>query len=346
MDGVSLDVGRGQTVAVVGESGCGKTMLALSVLRLVPAPAGRITGGQVFFDGTDLLALPEAAMRSIRGNRISMIFQEPMTSLNPVFRVGEQIAEAVRLHRGATAREAHEAAVEMLRLVGIPGPAERALAYPHELSGGMRQRVVIAMALACDPELVLADEPTTALDVTIQAQILDLMMDLKERNDSAVLLITHDLGIVAQTCSRVAVMYAGQVVEQSPVPELFRDPLHPYTRGLLRSLPRPGARRCELEPIPGVVPGLGALPGAAASTPAARRPCPAAAKSARPCSARRPGAACAAGCTPERRHARPPRAQRSPPRACTPPPPANARAPRAPRARLRPPPHPRPALRA
>ena len=260
VDGVSLDVGRGQTVAVVGESGCGKTMLALSVLRLVPAPAGRITGGQVFFDGTDLLALPEAAMRSIRGNRISMIFQEPMTSLNPVFRVGEQIAEAVRLHRGATAREAHEAAVEMLRLVGIPGPGERARAYPHELSGGMRQRVVIAMALACDPELVLADEPTTALDVTIQAQILDLMMDLKERNDSAVLLITHDLGIVAQTCSRVAVMYAGQVVEQSPVPELFRDPLHPYTRGLLRSLPRPGARRRELEPIPGVVPGLGALP--------------------------------------------------------------------------------------
>ncbi|WP_028586145.1 ABC transporter ATP-binding protein [Desulfocurvus vexinensis] len=260
VDGVSLDVDRGQTVAVVGESGCGKTMLALSVLRLVPAPAGRITGGQVFFDGTDLLALPEAAMRSIRGNRISMIFQEPMTSLNPVFRVGEQIAEAVRLHRGATAREAHEAAVEMLRLVGIPGPDERARAYPHELSGGMRQRVVIAMALACDPELVLADEPTTALDVTIQAQILDLMMDLKERNDSAVLLITHDLGIVAQTCSRVAVMYAGQVVEQSPVPELFRDPLHPYTRGLLRSLPRPGARRRELEPIPGVVPGLRALP--------------------------------------------------------------------------------------
>jgi len=260
VDGVSLDVGRGQTVAVVGESGCGKTMLALSVLRLVPSPPGRITGGQVLFDGTDLLALPEAAMRSIRGNRISMIFQEPMTSLNPVFRVGEQIAEAVRLHQGATAHEAREAAAEMLRLVGIPDPGARAQAYPHELSGGMRQRVVIAMALACDPELVLADEPTTALDVTIQAQILDLMMDLKERNNSAVLLITHDLGIVAQTCSRVAVMYAGQVVEDAPVPELFRDPLHPYTRGLLRSLPRPGARQRELEPVPGVVPGLADLP--------------------------------------------------------------------------------------
>jgi oligopeptide/dipeptide ABC transporter ATP-binding protein len=260
VDGVSLGVGKGQTVAVVGESGCGKTMLALSVLRLVPAPAGRITGGRVLFDGTDLLALPEAGMRAIRGNRISMIFQEPMTSLNPVFQVGEQIAEAVRLHRGLGAREAREAAVEMLRLVGIPGPAERALAYPHELSGGMRQRVVIAMALACDPELVLADEPTTALDVTIQAQILDLMMDLGRRRNAAVLLITHDLGIVAQTCSRVAVMYAGQVVEDAPVPELFREPLHPYTLGLLRSLPGPGRRGRELEPIPGVVPALTDLP--------------------------------------------------------------------------------------
>jgi oligopeptide/dipeptide ABC transporter ATP-binding protein len=264
-------------------------MLALSVLRLVPAPAGRITGGRVLFDGTDLLALPEAAMRSIRGNRISMIFQEPMTSLNPVLRVGEQIAEAVRLHRGLRAKEAREAAVEMLRLVGIPGPGERAQAYPHELSGGMRQRVVIAMALACDPELVLADEPTTALDVTIQAQILDLMMDLGRSRNAAVLLITHDLGIVAQTCSRVAVMYAGQVVEEAPVPELFREPLHPYTLGLLRSLPGPGRRGRELEPIPGVVPGLTELPRGCRVHPRCARAMPRCREEAPPMLAPAPG---------------------------------------------------------
>ncbi len=260
VDGVSLDVGRGETLAVVGESGCGKTMLALSILRLVPDPPGRITGGRVVFDGQDLLALPESAMRRIRGNRISMIFQEPMTSLNPVFRVGEQIAEAVRLHQGADQRQAREAAVEMLRLVGIPTPERRVDAYPHEMSGGMRQRVVIAMALACNPELILADEPTTALDVTIQAQILQLMLDLKERNGASVVLITHDLGIVAQTCSRVAVMYAGKIVERAAVADLFREPLHPYTQGLMRSVPRLGERARALEPIRGMVPGLTDLP--------------------------------------------------------------------------------------
>jgi len=260
VNGVSLDVARGETVAVVGESGCGKTMLALSVLRLVPDPPGRITGGQINFDGTDLLTLPESAMRSIRGNRISMIFQEPMTSLNPVFKVGEQIAEAVRLHQGADHAQAREAAMEMLHLVGIPNPERRVDSYPHEMSGGMRQRVVIAMALACNPDLVLADEPTTALDVTIQAQILQLMMDLKERKNSAIMLITHDLGIVAQTCSRVAVMYAGRIVEQASVADLFREPLHPYTQGLMRSVPRLGDRGSALEPIQGMVPSLMALP--------------------------------------------------------------------------------------
>ncbi|WP_461208501.1 ABC transporter ATP-binding protein [Desulfocurvus sp. DL9XJH121] len=260
VDGVTLDVARGETLAVVGESGCGKTMLALSVLRLVPDPPGRITGGQVFFDGRNLLALSEREMRAVRGNRISMIFQEPMTSLNPVFKVGEQIAEAVRLHRGLGPAEAAEAAVEMLRLVGIPNPAERADGYPHEMSGGMRQRVVIAMALACDPELVLADEPTTALDVTIQAQILELMLGLTRDKDAAIMLITHDLGIVAQSCSRVAVMYAGRIVERALVRDLFKDPLHPYTQGLMRSIPRLGDKGHELSPIPGMVPGLANLP--------------------------------------------------------------------------------------
>ena len=260
VDGVSLSVDRGETMALVGESGCGKTMLALSVMRLVPDPPGRIVGGQVLFDGQDLLQLTEQRMRAVRGNRISMIFQEPMTSLNPVFKIGEQIAEAVRLHRGLAKAEAAAAAVDMLHLVGIPNPTERADNYPHEMSGGMRQRVVIAMALACDPDLVLADEPTTALDVTIQAQILDLMVDLKEKKNASIVLITHDLGIVAQSCSRVAVMYAGQIVEQASVPELFRGPLHPYTQGLLQSIPKLGRRGEGLTPITGIVPALTDLP--------------------------------------------------------------------------------------
>lgn len=254
VDGLSLDVGRGQTVAVVGESGCGKTMLALSVLRLVPAPAGRITGGRVLFDGTDLLALPEAAMRSIRGNRISMIFQEPMTSLNPVLRVGEQIAEAVRLHRGLRAKEAREAAVEMLRLVGIPGPGERAQAYPHELSGGMRQRVVIAMALACNPGLIIADEPTTALDVTIQAQVLDLMRSLKEEFSTAMVMITHDLGVVGEVCDHVAVMYAGRIVEAGSLEQIFGNARHPYTLGLFRCIPDIEEETSKIRPIEGLMP--------------------------------------------------------------------------------------------
>lgn len=259
VDGVSLDVANGETVAIVGESGCGKTMLALSVLRLIPSPPGRIESGSIIFDGTDILALPEEKMRTIRGNSISMIFQEPMTSLNPVFRVGEQIAEAIRLHRHLDKKEAMQAAVDALNQVGIPEPARRARSYPHEMSGGMRQRVVIAMALACDPRLVLADEPTTALDVTIQAQILSLLQDLKEKRDASIVFITHDLGVVAQTCSRVAVMYAGKIVEEAPVRDLYREPLHPYTTGLMNSVPRRGSTS-RLQPVRGIVPSLYALP--------------------------------------------------------------------------------------
>lgn len=260
VDGVSLSVDRGETLALVGESGCGKTMLALSVLRLVPDPPGRIVGGEIIFDGQDLLKLSEKEMRSVRGNRISMIFQEPMTSLNPVFKVGEQIAEAIRLHQKATKAEAAQAAVEMLKLVGIPNPRQRADNYPHEMSGGMRQRVVIAMALACNPDVVLADEPSTALDVTIQAQILNLMVEMKRKKDASIVLITHDLGIVAQSCSRVAVMYAGQIVEQASVTELFGQPLHPYTQGLMQSIPKLGRRGEGLSPIRGIVPALTDLP--------------------------------------------------------------------------------------
>jgi len=260
VDGVDLSLDRGQTVAVVGESGCGKTMLALSVLRLVPDPPGRIVAGEVRFAGTDLLALSEDQMRQVRGRRISMIFQEPMTALNPVFTVGEQVAEMLRLHKGLGKREALDAAAGLFDLVRIPDAAQRLKSYPHELSGGMRQRIVIAMALSCDPDLVLADEPTTALDVTIQAQILDLLMDLKERRNAAVLLITHDLGVVAQTCSRAMVMYAGQAAEEGDVAGLFADPLHPYTQGLLGSLPKLTRRGARLTPIPGIVPPLTDLP--------------------------------------------------------------------------------------
>jgi peptide/nickel transport system ATP-binding protein len=269
VDGVSFEIGRGRTVGVVGESGCGKSVTALSVLRLIPDPPGRITGGRVIYDGRDLLGVTERDLRQIRGNKISMIFQEPMTSLNPVYTVGDQVAETVRLHRGASKRAALDRAVEMFQLVGIPSPAERVRAYPHQLSGGMRQRVMIAMALACHPDLLIADEPTTALDVTIQAQILELLSRLQRELGMSIMLITHDLGVVAETCEEVVVMYAGRVVERAPVGDLFAAPRHPYTAGLLRSIPTPlssadrdGPRqaRARLREIPGMVPALTALP--------------------------------------------------------------------------------------
>jgi len=258
VDGVSFDVGAGETVAIVGESGCGKSVTSMSILRLIQEPPGRI-GGRILFEGTDLLKLPEPAMRRLRGNTISMIFQEPMTSLNPVLTIGRQIGESVRLHEGASASQAEARAVEMLTLVGIPAPGRRVREYPHQLSGGMRQRVMIAMALACNPKLLIADEPTTALDVTIQAQILDLMRDLQARLGSAILLITHDLGVVAETAQRVVVMYAGRKVEEASAADLFARPQHPYTRGLLGAVPRLGSAgggRTRLAEIPGLVPSL------------------------------------------------------------------------------------------
>ena len=261
VDGVSYAVEAGETLAVVGESGCGKSVTALSILRLVPSPPGRIVGGAIRFEGVDLLQIGEREMRRIRGNEISMIFQEPMTSLNPVLTVSRQITETLILHQGLTARAAAARAIEMLRLVRIPEPERRARQYPHELSGGMRQRVMIAMALACHPKLLIADEPTTALDVTIQAQILDLMRELKSEIGAAIILITHDLGVVAEMAQRVVVMYAGRKVEEAPVGDLFRRPQHPYTLGLLASVPRLGATLGRAEPprlaeIPGTVPSL------------------------------------------------------------------------------------------
>ena len=267
VDGVDFALRRGETVAVVGESGCGKTMLALSILGLVPDPPGRIESGEVLFKGADLLRLPEKQMRAVRGDRISMIFQEPMTSLNPVFTVGEQIAETLRLHRGATREEARATAAELFALVGIPNAGERLASYPHEFSGGMRQRVVIAMALACDPDLILADEPTTALDVTIQAQILHLLISLQREKGMTVLLITHDLGVVAQTCDHVLVMYTGKIVESADTASLFREPLHPYAEGLMRSLPRADRAGARLTPVSGAVPDLLGLPSGCAFHP-------------------------------------------------------------------------------
>ena len=260
VEGLSFSVEAGQTVAIVGESGCGKSVTSLSILRLVPQPPGRMAGA-IRFEGRDLLTLPEREMRRLRGDDIGMIFQEPMTALNPVLTVGRQIGESLRLHRGLSPRAAEARAVEMLELVGIPAPARRVREYPHQLSGGMRQRVVIAMALACDPKLLIADEPTTALDVTVQAQILDLMRDLKRRLGSAIILITHDLGVVAEMAERVVVMYAGRKVEEAPVRDLFARPLHPYTRGLLGAVPRLGSSLLEGAPgrlaeIPGQVPSL------------------------------------------------------------------------------------------
>jgi oligopeptide/dipeptide ABC transporter ATP-binding protein len=259
VDGVTLKINSGETLGIVGESGCGKTILSLSIMRLLPAN-GRIINGEILFSGRDLLKTSAEEMRALRGSEISMIFQEPMTSLNPVFRVGEQIAESIRLHQHLPARQALALAVDQLGEVGIPDPQKRARDYPHNLSGGMRQRVMIAMAMSCNPRLLLADEPTTALDVTIQAQILDLISGLKEKNKMAVVLITHDLGVIAQAAEKVAVMYAGKIVESSAVEEIFAHPLHPYTQGLLESIPA----RCVdsvgrgdyLKTIPGTVPSL------------------------------------------------------------------------------------------
>ncbi len=260
VEGVSFHVNAGETLAIVGESGCGKSVTSMSILRLIQEPPGKISG-RIVFNGHDLMALSEAEMRDIRGNQISMIFQEPMTSLNPVLTVGRQIGETLRLHQGLSTRDAEKKAIEMLTLVGIPAPARRVREYPHQLSGGMRQRVMIAMALACNPKLLIADEPTTALDVTIQAQILDLMRDLKRRVGAAIMLITHDLGVVAEMAERVVVMYAGRKVEEAPVTEIFARPLHPYTRGLMGSVPKLGSSlhdggRGKLAEISGLVPSL------------------------------------------------------------------------------------------
>ncbi|HEU4368394.1 MAG TPA: ABC transporter ATP-binding protein [Methylomirabilota bacterium] len=261
VDGVSWDVEEGETVALVGESGCGKSVTALSIMRLVALPAGRIVGGQVIFKGRDLLTLGEEAMRRVRGREIGMIFQEPMTSLNPVLTIGRQLTEGLEIHLGMSSGDAHRRAVELLGLVGIPDPARRLPQYPHQFSGGMRQRMMIAMALACDPALVLADEPTTALDVTIQAQILELMKDLSRRLRVAMLIITHNLGVVARYADRVNVMYAGKIIERGTARELYGRPRHPYTLGLLRSVPRlDEPRRARLAPIQGQPPDLTRLP--------------------------------------------------------------------------------------
>ncbi|MXW80987.1 MAG: ABC transporter ATP-binding protein [Gemmatimonadetes bacterium] len=260
VDGVSFAVGRGQTLGLVGESGCGKSVSAFSIMRLVPDPPGRIEDGQILLKGRDLLVLDEEEMRRVRGDDIAMIFQEPMTSLNPVLTCGFQIAEAVVLHQQVPMQEARTRAIEMLQLVGIPAPEQRIDEYPHQLSGGMRQRVMIAMALSCNPDVLIADEPTTALDVTIQAQILALLESLQESLQMAIVMITHDLGVIAETADQVAVMYAGQIVEYAETQALFTRPRHPYTRGLLRSIPRLDAEQERLDIIPGVVPDARAFP--------------------------------------------------------------------------------------
>ena len=299
VDGVSFDLREGETLGVVGESGCGKSVTALSILRLVPQPPGVIAGGGIRYQGVDLLGFSEPEMQRVRGKEISMIFQEPMSSLNPVVTVGRQISELFTLHEGLSKRDASDRAVEMLRLVRIPEPEHRVSEYPHQLSGGMRQRVMIAMALACAPRILLADEPTTALDVTIQAQILDLMADLREKLGTAIVLITHDMGIIAENAERVVVMYAGRKVEEAEVRELFSAPCHPYTQGLLTSIPRldaaeGGGERTRLNEIEGIVPSLAALPAGCAFAPR----CPYATGECRevrpPLEAKRPGhwAAC------------------------------------------------------
>ncbi len=264
VDGVSFHLNRGEVLGIVGESGCGKSVTASSIMRIVPDPPGRIVGGQILLEGEDLTRLSQKAMRRIRGRRIAMIFQEPMSSLNPVFTIGDQIGEMFELHKGMSRKAAMAAATDMLARVQIPAPEKRVREYPHQLSGGMRQRAMIAMALACDPELLIADEPTTALDVTVQAQILDLMLKLKDEFDTAIQMITHDLGVIAEMADRVVVMYAGRVVEEGPNVRIFYDTLHPYTKGLLGSIPLLGSRAAgeekPLEEIKGMVPSLYDLP--------------------------------------------------------------------------------------
>ena len=267
VDGVSFSLYKGETLGLVGESGCGKSVTALSVMRLVREPPGRIEAGRIAVNGRDLTALSEQEMCRIRGDEVAMIFQEPMSSLNPVLTCGYQIMEAVMLHQDASRAEARERAVEMLKLVGIPAPEQRIDEYPHQLSGGMRQRIMIAMALSCNPDVLIADEPTTALDVTIQAQILELLQRLQEELDMAVLLITHDLGVVAEVADRVAVMYAGRIVETAATAELFASPRHPYTRGLLRSIPGLEEERERLDIIPGAVPDARGIPAGCAFHP-------------------------------------------------------------------------------
>jgi oligopeptide/dipeptide ABC transporter ATP-binding protein len=262
VDDVSLTIKSGETLGLVGESGCGKSVTGASIMRLVPIPPGRIAGGEILFEGSDILKLTESEMRKVRGNKISMIFQEPMTSLNPVFTVGDQVAEVIRLHEKLSQRETRERVIETFRLVRIPAPESRIKEYPHQMSGGMRQRIMIAMALACHPKLMIADEPSTALDVTIQAQILDLMNKLKEETGASILFITHDLGVIAEMAQRVAVMYAGKIMEGADVDTLFSEPKHPYTMGLMSSIPILGIGKNQrrLSTIPGVVPSLFKLP--------------------------------------------------------------------------------------
>lgn len=260
VDGISLSVRKGETLGIVGESGCGKSITSLSIMQLLPKRISRIASGQIRFEGKDMLEMPAKEVRSIRGNRIAMIFQEPMTSLNPVFKIGRQISESARYHLKLGKKEANERAIEMLRKVGIPRPEKIAEQYAHQLSGGMRQRVMIAMAMVCNPQLLIADEPTTALDVTIQAQILDLMRELQEKEGMSILMITHDLGVVAEMCDRVVIMYAGQIVEETDVATLYSNPLHPYTRGLLASLPQLAGDSDRLTSIPGQVPNPANLP--------------------------------------------------------------------------------------
>ncbi|MBC7396085.1 MAG: ABC transporter ATP-binding protein [Bdellovibrionales bacterium] len=266
VDHIDFDLYKGKTVGIVGESGCGKSVTSLSIMRLIPSPPGKIVGGQILYKGKNLLDVPLDQMRKIRGNEISMIFQEPMTSLNPVFTIGNQLIEAIRLHQDLTKGEAINKAIEMLTLVGIPAPDKRIKDYPHQLSGGMRQRVMIAMALSCNPQILIADEPTTALDVTIQAQILDLLRGLQQKVGLSIMLITHDLGVVAEMAHEVVVMYAGVVVERAPVKDIFAHPRHPYTKGLLNSIPvlskdpTGKVKKSRLEPIPGIVPNLLDLP--------------------------------------------------------------------------------------
>ncbi len=254
VDGVDLSVGKGETLGIVGESGCGKSITSLSIMQLLPKGLGKVAAGEVRFNGENMLDFSERKMRSIRGNEMAMIFQEPMTSLNPVFKIGKQIAESARYHHGVSKHKAKDMAVDMLTKVGIPRPEKVAASYPHELSGGMRQRVMIAMAMVCNPKLLIADEPTTALDVTIQAQILDLMRELQKSEGTSILMITHDLGVVAEMCDRVVIMYAGQVVEETDVKTLFKDPKHPYTQSLLASLPQLNSDQERLASIPGQVP--------------------------------------------------------------------------------------------